>query len=78
MNRITIRTDHAEAETVAAAIRPDNTAEVDTSVEDGTVVTTIERESLGGLRATAADYWRALSVADETVRLVRATDEVDP
>ncbi|MFP4590060.1 MAG: KEOPS complex subunit Pcc1 [Halobacteriales archaeon] len=78
MNETTVRTVHADATAVAAAVGPDNTPEVRTRVEGDAVVTTIERETLGGLRATLEDYLRALAVADETVRLVRATDNVDP
>lgn len=78
MNRATLRTEHEHAAVVAAAVRPDNTPEVATDVEGETVVTTIERERLGSLRATVDDYWRALAAADQTVRLVSESDEVDP
>ncbi|GAB3681168.1 hypothetical protein GCM10028857_04980 [Salinarchaeum chitinilyticum] len=60
-------------ETVAAAIGPDDTDEIDTRVEDGRVVTTIERETTGGLEATIDDYVVALDVATTTVEHV-ATD----
>lgn len=78
MNEATIRTDHEYADIVAAAIAPDNTPEVTTTVEDGTVVTTIERESIGGLRATMTDYLRGISVADETAGLVTEHTEMQP
>ena len=61
-----IRTTHgtpAVAERIAAALRPDNTDEMDTRVEDDAVVTTIDRESIGGLRATVDDYVVNLRVA---------------
>ena len=48
---------------VAAAVRPDNTDEMSTTVEDGAVVTTIERDSTGGLRTTVDDYLTNLTVA---------------
>ena len=76
--RATIRTRvDADAETVARAIRPDNTPEVSTHVEDGAVVTTIERETTGGLRTTVDDYVVNLTVAMETVQLLERTRETD-
>lgn len=65
MRRATIRTDHADAATVAAAVRPDNTAEMTTQVDDATVVTTIERDSTSGLRTTVDDYVSNLQVAQQ-------------
>lgn len=70
MNDATITTTHDHPSAVAAAVKPDNTPEVTTSVEDATVVTTIERDTFGGLRATIDDYLRAVRVADETAGLV--------
>jgi len=72
MRRAEIRTDLADAETVAAAIRPDNTDQMQTRVEDGVVVTTIERETTGGLRSTVDDYVVNLDVA------TRTTDTTQP
>jgi hypothetical protein len=66
VNRATVRTDHGSptvAERVAGAVRPDNTAEMVTRVDDATVVTTIEREATGGLHATVDDYVVNLTVA---------------
>lgn len=68
----TIRTDHDRPELVAAAVRPDNTDEMSTWVESadesgGTVVTTIERDSTGGLRTTVDDYVTNLTVAQEII-----------
>jgi len=75
MRRATIRTAVAHPERVAAALRPDNTQEMDTRVEDGAVVTTIERETTGGIRSTAADYVVNLDVAVRTAQLAeRHTD----
>lgn len=57
--RATLTTRHADAATaerVAAAVRPDNTAEMTTRVEDDRVVTTVTRGSTGGLRSTVDDY----------------------
>ncbi|WP_255150309.1 KEOPS complex subunit Pcc1 [Halorarius halobius] len=65
MRRATIRTRHADAETVAAALRPDNTAEMTTRVDGDCVVTTIERDSTSGLRTTVDDYVTNLQVAQQ-------------
>lgn len=77
----TIRTRLQDAEIVAAALRPDNTPEIDTRVETGDsrvevddsrkpgiVTTTIERETTGGLRTTVDDYVVNLAVAHEVVQ----------
>jgi tRNA threonylcarbamoyladenosine modification (KEOPS) complex Pcc1 subunit len=66
MKRAVVRTRLPDAERVAAAVRPDNTAELTTRVEDGAVVTTIERETTSGLRATLDDYLVNLGVAETT------------
>jgi len=62
--RATLRTTHAAPGTVAAALEPDNTEEMDTRVEDGRVTTTVARDSPGGLRSTVDDYVVNLDVAD--------------
>lgn len=62
--RIETRHDDAEtAEHVAGALRPDNTAEIRTSVDGDTVVTEIARDNTGGLRTTVDDYVVNLQVA---------------
>ena len=66
MRRARLRTGHDRPDVVAAAVRPDNTDEMSTTVEDGAVVTTIERDSTGGLRTTADDYLANLTVAQRT------------
>ncbi|PSQ17410.1 KEOPS complex Pcc1-like subunit [Halobacteriales archaeon QS_8_69_73] len=63
MRRATVRTAHDRPGVVAAALRPDNTAEMSTRVDGRTVVTTIERDSTGGLRTTVDDYVTNLQVA---------------
>ncbi len=68
MRRATIRTDVATPEVVAAAVRPDNTPQMSTRVENGSVVTTLERESTSGLRSTADDYVVNVTVAAEVVQ----------
>ncbi|MFB6228084.1 MAG: KEOPS complex subunit Pcc1 [Halobacteriales archaeon] len=74
MRVATIRTAHADAATVAAAVRPDNTPDMDTRVDDGTVVTTIERESTTGLQSTVDDYVVNVGVADAIAEHARAYD----
>lgn len=59
----TLRTTHDRPRTVASAVTPDNTAEMDTLVRDGIVVTKIKRPTTGGLRATATDYIANVHVA---------------
>lgn len=61
--RATIRTQVDAPEQVAASLRPDNTPQMETRVEDGTVITDIERESTSGLRSTVDDYVVNLTVA---------------
>jgi hypothetical protein len=63
MNRATITTAHGDAATIAAALGPDNTDEMATTVEDGHVVTRIERETTAGVQSTADDYLVNLQVA---------------
>lgn len=65
--RARIRTTHDQAGTVAAALRPDNTDAMDTRVAGSTVITTMERETTGGLRTTIDDYVSNLAVAERTI-----------
>jgi tRNA threonylcarbamoyladenosine modification (KEOPS) complex Pcc1 subunit len=70
----TIRTELDVAAIIAASVRPDNTPQIETRVEqdgDGVdaVVTTVERETTGGLRTTVDDYVVNLAVAHEVVQL---------
>ena len=67
MRRATVRTAHDRPGVVAAALRPDNTAEMSTRVDGRTVVTTIERDSTGGLRTTVDDYVTNLQVAQRVI-----------
>lgn len=73
MRRATIRTESATPKLLADAVRPDNTPEMDTRVEDDAVVTTIERPSTSGLQSTVDDYVVNLTVATEVVQ--RTTNE---
>lgn len=74
MKRAVIRTEHADAKSVGAAVRPDNTDEMTTEVASDTVETTIERPSVSGLRTTLDDYLVNLTVADQ----LTATNTDDP
>ncbi|WP_336022341.1 KEOPS complex subunit Pcc1 [Halobellus salinisoli] len=62
-----LRTTHADAETVAAALRPDNTDSMRMRVEGDTLLTRIERETTGGLQSTVDDTVVNLTVADAIV-----------
>jgi len=75
MRRARITTTHDAPETVAAAVRPDNTDEMATTVEDGTVRTRIGRPTTSGLASTVDDYVVNITVADETTRLGEAQDD---
>ncbi|MFB6085141.1 MAG: KEOPS complex subunit Pcc1 [Halorientalis sp.] len=66
--RAVVETTHGDRERaamVAAALAPDNTDEMETTVDGETVRTVIERESTGGLHATVDDYVVNCTVADE-------------
>ncbi|MCW8172636.1 KEOPS complex Pcc1-like subunit [Natrialba swarupiae] len=70
--RATIRTRHDEPELLARTLRPDNTDEMETSVDRtgdaAAVVTLIERETIAGLHSTVDDYVVNLEVAMDVVR----------
>ncbi len=74
MKRARLRTDSANGAVVAAALEPDNTAEMETTVEGDTIETTLERERTGGLRSTVDDYVVNLSVAERIVRIANDYD----
>lgn len=77
MRRAEFRTTHEHAAIVAAAVRPDNTPEIETRVDGSTVVTTVERETTSGLRATADDYVTNLAVAAQITTDQITTDRYD-
>jgi len=69
----TLRTDHAmptRAEWVAAAVEPDNTDSMATSVDGTAVRTEITRETTGGLQTTVDDYVVNLGVAQAVIEAV--------
>jgi hypothetical protein len=55
--------DEATAARIAGAIEPDNTSEMETSVDGTAIVTEITRSTTGGLQATVDDYVVNLQVA---------------
>ncbi|MFC6721207.1 KEOPS complex subunit Pcc1 [Halovenus amylolytica] len=64
--RARIETDHGDSERAAAianAVSPDNTAQMETRTEGSRIVTTIDRETTGGMQSTADDYVVNLQVA---------------
>ena len=69
MKRAEIRTELDRPALVAAAVTPDNTSEMTTTVEGDAVVTRIERETTGGLRSTVDDYVVNLDVATTVAQL---------
>jgi len=63
--RARIETTHESDETarhVARAVAPDNTVQLTTRAEGARVVTTVGRETTGGLAATVDDYLVNLQV----------------
>jgi len=65
--RITLETEHDDPRSVALALSPDNTDEMKTRVENGKVVTTIERDDISSAGSTADDYAHNLVVADKVL-----------
>jgi hypothetical protein len=77
VRRATLRTTHASPETaavVAGAVEPDNTDSMTTRVDGDAVVTTIERETTGGLHSSVDDYVVNLTVADRLGDAGRSVD----
>ncbi|MGQ4555960.1 KEOPS complex subunit Pcc1 [Halobellus sp. GM3] len=66
-----LRTTHADAETVAASLRPDNTDSMSMVVEGDALATAITRETTGGLQSTVDDTVVNLTVADAIVDAAR-------
>lgn len=61
----TTHSDDATARLLARAIRPDNTAEMETNAVDNRLVTTIARDSTGGLHSSIDDYVVNLHLAEQ-------------
>ncbi|SMO71456.1 KEOPS complex subunit Pcc1 [Halorubrum cibi] len=62
-----VRTTHADAELVAAALAPDDTDSMAVSVDGDTIDCRIERPTTGGLRSTVDDYVVNLRVAERVI-----------
>ena len=80
MRDATVQTTHADraaAETIAAAVRPDNTSDVRTETDGAVVHTRITRETTGGLQSSADDYVVNVRVADRVIAHVRDGDAAD-
>ncbi|PSP77707.1 hypothetical protein BRC81_09445 [Halobacteriales archaeon QS_1_68_20] len=77
MKRATVRTTHDDPDLVAAAVAPDNTASMDTRVEGDHVVTTIQRETTGGLQSTVDDYVVNCSVAERAAAAAGSSSGID-
>ena len=67
----TVRTTHDDAETVAAALAPDETDSMHTRVEGDVVACTVERPTTAGVRSTVDDYLVNLRVADRVAARAR-------
>jgi len=75
--RATIRTEVEDAPTIAASLKPDNTPEMRTRIEDGVIHTEIERETTSGLRSTVDDYVVNLTVAVEVAEATRRIQDTN-
>ncbi|TKX73998.1 hypothetical protein EXE46_11240 [Halorubrum sp. GN11_10-6_MGM] len=67
----TVRTEHADAATVAAALGPDETDSMRTRVDGDVVACTVSRPTAGGLQSTLDDHLVNLRVADRVVERAR-------
>ncbi|MFP8953558.1 KEOPS complex subunit Pcc1 [Natrialbaceae archaeon A-arb3/5] len=83
----TIRTTHDDPDLVARALRPDNTDEMETTIERtggrdaeeaDTVVTRIERETTGGLHSNVDDYIVNLAVATDVAQSGQTVQSPEP
>ena len=68
MRTATVETTHDDAVIVAAALAPDDTSEMETTVDGDRVRTRIERETTGGLQSTVDDYVVNVDVAQRVVQ----------
>lgn len=69
MRTATVETTHDDAALVAAALEPDDTSEMATTVDGDRVVTRIERETTSGLQSTIDDYVVNVDVAERVVQI---------
>ena len=78
--RARIETDHGDSERAAAianAVSPDNTAQMETRTEGSRIVTTIDRETTGGMQSTADDYVVNLQTGTRVVTADEETGDTD-
>ncbi|MFC5279615.1 KEOPS complex subunit Pcc1 [Halorubrum rubrum] len=66
-----VRTTHADADLVAAALAPDDTDSMAVRVDGDAIDCRIERPTTGGLRSTVDDYVVNLRVAERIVERAR-------
>ena len=71
----TVRTQHADAAAVAAALGPDETDSMRTRVDGDVVDCAVARPTTGGLQSTLDDHLVNLRVADRVIE--RARDHAD-
>jgi len=69
MRTATVETTHDDAALVAAALEPDDTSEMATTVDGDRLVTRIERETTSGLQSTIDDYVVNVDVAERVVQI---------
>ena len=67
----TVRTTHADAALVAAALAPDETDSMATRVDGDAIECAVERPTTGGLRSTVDDHVVNARVADRIVERAR-------
>ncbi|EMA61918.1 KEOPS complex subunit Pcc1 [Halorubrum lipolyticum] len=67
----TVRTTHADAGLVAAALAPDETDSMTTRIDGDAIECVVERPTTGGLRSTVDDHVVNLRVADRLVERAR-------
>ena len=68
----TVRTEHADAAAVAAALGPDETDSMRTRVDGDVVACAVERPTTGGLQSTLDDHLVNLRVADRVIERARS------
>ncbi|PSQ55098.1 hypothetical protein BRD22_10530 [Halobacteriales archaeon SW_8_68_21] len=74
----TVRTTHADAATVAAALGPDETDSIRTRVDGDAVACTVTRPTAGGIQSTLDDHLVNLRVADRVIERGRAHTSTEP
>ncbi len=65
------------AESILAAVSPENGEYVNADLEGSTLIFTMQADNAGTLRNTADDLMACIKVAEESVGLISHTDESD-